>query len=129
MDPVSDLLTKIRNASRAKHPAVEVPASSLNRRILQVLKQEGFIKAFKPVGQAPKMSVRVYLKYMPDRTPVITQLIRSSRPGRRHYRKSTNLPRVLSGLGRAVLTTSKGIMTDKDARKQRIGGEVLCYVW
>ena len=129
MDPVSDLLTKIRNGSRAKHKTVEVPASSLNRRILQVLKQEGFITAFKPVGVAPKMSVRVYLKYMPDRTPAITELIRSSRPGRRHYRKTTNLPRVLSGLGRAVLTTSKGIMTDKDARKQHIGGEVLCYVW
>ena len=128
-DQVSDLLTKIRNASRAKHPVVDVQASSLNRRILDLLKREGFIKSFKPVGQAPKMQVRVYLKYMPDRAPAITQLMRSSRPGRRHYRRATNLPRVLSGLGRAIITTSKGIMTDQEARKQRLGGEVLAYVW
>ena len=128
-DPVANLLTKIRNASRAKHPVVDVPASRLATNILLVFKQEGFIRNYKPVGQAPKQQLRVYLKYAPDRTPVITQLIRSSKPGRRRYRGVGELPRVLNGLGRAVLTTSKGVITDQEARRQKVGGEVLCYVW
>ena len=128
-DPVADLLTKIRNASRARHPAVDVPASRLTTKIVFVLRQEGFIRNYKPVGQAPKQQLRVYLKYAPDRMPAITQLIRSSKPGRRRYRGVHELPRVLNGLGRAILTTSKGVLTDHEARRQGVGGEVLCYVW
>ena len=128
-DPVADLLTKIRNASRARHPVVEVSASKLATKILFVLKQEGFIRTYQSVGEAPKQQLRVYLKYGPGRTPVIAQLIRSSKPGRRHYRGVEELPRVLNGLGRAILTTSSGVMTDVEARRRRVGGEVLCYVW
>ena len=127
-DPVSDLLTKIRNASRAKHPTADVRASHFGERILVLLKQEGFIRNYKPLGQAPHKQFRVYLKYAPGRVPAITQLVRASKPGQRQYRRVNKLPRVLGGLGRAVLTTSKGLMTDHEARRQRLGGEVLCYV-
>jgi len=129
IDSVANLLTKIRNASRARHPTVDVQASKLTAQILTVLKQEGFIRNFKPAGQAPKQRLRVYLKYAPDRSPAVMQLIAVSTPGSRRYRGAEELPRVLGGLGRAILTTSKGVMTDQEARRQRIGGEVLCYVW
>lgn len=129
VDPLGNAFTKIRNASRARHATVEVPASHMTQRILEVLKQEGFIRAYKPSGQAPHQRLRVYLKYLPDRTPAITQLVQISKPGRRMYRRSDDLPRVLSGLGKAVLTTSNGLMTNQQARRQKIGGEVLCYVW
>ncbi len=128
-DPVADLLTKIRNASRAKHPTVDVPAAKQSERILAILKQEGFIKTYKTMGQPPKQGIRIYLKYGPDHAPAIEQLVRVSRPGSRRYCSVDNLPRVLSGLGRSILTTSKGLMTDKQAKQQRVGGEVLCYVW
>ena len=129
IDPVSNMLTKIRNASRARHATVEVVASRLTKQILDVLKAEGFIRAYKPAGQAPKMQFRVYLKYTTDRIPAIGQLIRISKPGQRRYTGVKTLPRVLSGLGRAIVTTPRGVMTDQDARKQRVGGEILCYVW
>ena len=128
-DPVSSLLTKVRNASRAKHPVVDVPSTNLIRQILAVLKREGFIRNYKVAGQAPKLFVRVYLKYTPDRTPSIMKLVRISRPGQRSYCGASDLPRVLNGVGRAILTTSKGVITDQEARRQRIGGEVLCHVW
>ena len=139
-DPISDAFTKIRNASRSHHPAVDVRASKLFACILDVLKQEGFVRAYKPVGEAPSQrSLRVYLKYTPPTTvqvgrpskyiPAITQLIRVSKPGARIYRKAAELPRVLGGLGIAVVSTSKGIVTEREAYKQRIGGEVICYVW
>ena len=129
-DPVADFLTKIRNASRARHEAVEVRASRLTQQVLSVLKQEGFIRNYKTAGQAPKQTFRVYLKYVPpDRTPTISELIRVSKPGLRSYRGPQELPKLLGGLGRAVLTTSKGVMTDQEARRQGVGGEVLCYVW
>lgn len=128
-DPISDALTKIRNASRSHHPAVDVRFSGLSSRILDVLKQEGFIRAYKLVGETPaKKSIRVYLKYA-RKTPAITEVVRVSKPGARIYRKATELPRVLGGLGIAVVSTSRGIVTEHDAYKQRIGGEVLCYVW
>ena len=128
-DPVSNGLTKIRNASRAKHPSTDVPASRLLERIAEVLKQEGFIRAYKVLGEHPAHRVlRVYLKYA-SATPVITQLIRVSKPGMRSYRKASELPRVLGGLGLAIVSTSRGIMSERDAYRQRIGGEVLCYVW
>ena len=135
MDTIGDALTKIRNASRAHHPAVDVRFSRLFTRILDVLKQEGFIRTYKVIGEeepATKM-LRVYLKYAKRSSskpiPVITQLIRISKPGVRTYRKASELPRVLRGLGVAIVSTSKGILTERDAYKRRIGGEVICYVW
>lgn len=129
MDRISDGLTKIRNASRAKHATVEVRFSRLMSEMLEVLKREGYIRTFKPVGETPAdRAVRVYLKYS-KRTPAISQLIRVSKPGERAYRKASELPRVLGGLGVAIVSTSKGLMTERDAYQQRIGGEVLCYVW
>ena len=128
-DPISDGLTKIRNASKSRHPAVDVRFSRLFMQILEVLKQEGFIRTYKPVGtSAAQRMLRVYLKYA-KKTPAITQVIRISKPGARTYRKSAELPRVLGGLGIAVVSTSKGILTERDAYHQRIGGEVICYVW
>jgi len=127
-DPVSDALTKIRNASRALHPAADVRASKFTEQLLIVLRREGFIRNYKPVGQPPKQEYRVYLKYS-GRTPVITELVRISKPGQRHYRGAQKLPRVLGGLGRAILTTSQGLLTDHEARRQGLGGEVVCYVW
>lgn len=128
-DPMSDLLTKLRNGSRAKHATVDVRASKFSEHILVILKQEGFIRAYKAVGEGTRKGFRIYLKYAPGRVPVIKQLARASKPGQRHYCKATKLPRVLGGLGRAILTTSKGVMTDQEARRQRLGGEVVCYVW
>ena len=128
-DPLGDALTKIRNASRSKHPAVDVRFSRLSSRILDVLKQEGFIRTYKFVGEtATTRNIRVYLKYA-KKTPAITEVVRVSKPGARIYRKATELPRVLGGLGVAVVSTSRGIVTEQDAFKQRIGGEVLCYIW
>lgn len=128
-DPLADALTKIRNASRAKHATVDLVASKLTERVLAILKQEGFIRNYKPAGEAPRRSFRVYLKYTPARLPAITHVRRVSMPGRRTYRRVGEMPRVLGGLGRVILTTSKGVMTDREARQQRLGGEILCYVW
>jgi small subunit ribosomal protein S8 len=128
-DSIGDGLTKIRNASRAKHPTVELRCSRVLSQILEVLKREGFIRAYKPVGDVPaQRSLRVYLKYS-QKTPAVTQLIRVSKPGVRVYRKATTLPRILGGLGVAVVSTSRGMMTEREAYQQHIGGEVLCYVW
>ena len=141
MDPIADGLTKIYNASQVKHPTVEVRASRFLGRILDVLKQEGFIRTYKPIGESPSQRVlRVYLKYaLPaptsvgaqagKKTPAITQLIRVSTPGVRRYRKARELPRILGGLGTAIVSTSKGLMTEREAYHQRIGGEIICYVW
>ena len=128
-DPIADGLTKIRNASRAKHPTVDLRASGVMERILVVLKQEGFIRTYKAVGEAAaQRGLRVYLKYA-KKAPAITQLIRVSKPGVRTYRKAAELPRVLNGLGAAVVSTSKGMMSEREAYRQRIGGEIICYVW
>jgi small subunit ribosomal protein S8 len=128
-DPLADSLTKIRNAARAKHRTVDVRASSLTQRVLEVLKQQGFITAYKAVGDSPSQRwLRVYLKYR-GKIPAFKQLRRVSRPGMRRYANARTLPRVLRGLGVAVVSTSKGIMTEQEAYRQRIGGEVMCYVW
>lgn len=129
-DPIGDGLTKIRNASRAGHPAVDIRFSKVFIRILDVLKQEGFIRTYKAIGESPaQQMLRVYLKYV-KKTPAITQLIRISKPGVRTYRKAAQLPRVLGGLGVAIVSTSnKGIVTEREAYQQHIGGEVICYVW
>jgi small subunit ribosomal protein S8 len=129
MDPIADGLTKIRNASRAKHPTVEVRASNIMRRVLDVLKDEGFIRTYKAVGETPATrQLRVYLKYA-KQMPAIAELVRVSKSGVRVYRKAQDLPRVLGGLGVAVVSTSKGLMTERAAYQQHIGGEVICYVW
>lgn len=128
-DPISDGLTKLRNASRAMHPAVDIRFSRFFEQILNVLKQEGFIRTYKAIGDTPTQRVlRVYLKYA-KKTPAITQLVRVSKPGGRMYRTARELPRVLGGLGVAIVSTSKGITTERNAYQQRIGGEVICYVW
>jgi len=127
-DNLSDALTKIRNASRAKHTTVDLKATKLSERVMEVLRKEGFIRAFKPMGEAPRKKLRVYLKYS-KKTPAISHLVRVSKPGRREYKRAESLPRVLRGLGVAVISTSRGLLADREAYKQRIGGEVLFYVW
>ncbi|NUQ71114.1 MAG: 30S ribosomal protein S8 [Chthonomonadales bacterium] len=128
-DPVADLLTRIRNANRAGHDATEAPGSKLKLEIVKILHREGFIKGFDLVRDPIQDKIKIYLRYGPNRERVITNLKRISKPGLRIYANKERLPRVLRGLGIAVLTTSQGVMTDKDARAKGIGGEVLCYVW
>lgn len=128
-DSIGDGLTKLRNASRAKHPTVELRFSRVLSQVLEVLKREGFIRAYKTVGETPaQRNLRVYLKYT-QKTPAVTQLIRVSKPGVRVYRKASTLPRILGGLGVAIVSTSRGMMTEREAYQQHIGGEVFCYVW
>lgn len=130
-DPIADYLTRLRNAIRANHRIVEVPASKIKKEITKVLHDKGYIRNFKfEDGAGPQGTIKVALKYNPEtKTPAIQQLERISRPGLRKYAGAEELPRVLNGLGIAILSTSKGIMTDKEARSQHIGGEVLCYVY
>lgn len=127
-DPIADMLTRIRNASKMKHETVEMPASSLKSNILSVLKAEGFIADFTTATTDNKSVTTVTLKYYNNES-VIKGLKRVSKPGLRVYAEADNLPKVLNGLGIAVISTSKGVMTDKEARKQKIGGEVIAYIW
>ena len=128
-DPIADFLTRIRNAVRARHKVVEAPSSKLKKAIAQILLEQGFIKNYEVIDDNKQGIIRIYLKYTDDGEPAITNLVRVSKPGRRVYVGVDNLPRVLNGLGIAIISTSKGIMTDKRARKERVGGEVICYVW
>ena len=128
-DPVADLLTRIRNANRAKHDFVEVPASKLNIEIVRILQSEGFIKSYNDLKDRKFPTVKLELKYGPKQELIMSNLKRVSKPGLRVYAKRDRVPRVLRGLGVAIISTSKGVMTDRDARKLGIGGEVLCYVW
>ena len=128
-DPIADMLTRIRNANTAKHDTVEIPASKTKVHLAEILKAEGFIKDFEVVEDNVQGKIVVTLKYGPDRERVITGLKRISKPGLRVYCKSDNIPKVLGGLGIAIISTSKGIVTDKEARKHGLGGEVICYVW
>ena len=128
-DPVADLLTRIRNGSMAEHEKVDVPASKLKVRVVEILKEEGFIKNFRVIEDQKQGVLRVYLKYGPAQERVITGLRRVSKPGRRLYRGRSELPRVMGGLGIAIVSTSHGVMTDRDASRRGIGGEVLAYVW
>jgi small subunit ribosomal protein S8 len=128
-DPIADMLTRIRNASAARHRELTMPSSRVKREIARILTQEGFIESFetRPDGVQEQLSLK--LKYVEGRTPVVTGLRRISKPGLRVYARKTEIPRVLGGLGLAILSTSHGIMTGSEARKQNLGGEVLCYVW
>ena len=128
-DPIADLLTRIRNASRAEHEKVDIPASRLKIRIAELLKEEGFIKNFRVLEDTKQSMLRVYLKYGPANEKMITGLVRVSTPGRRIYVTHDKIPSILAGMGVAIVSTSRGVVTDRDARKQRVGGEVLAYVW
>ncbi|BCX11902.1 MAG: 30S ribosomal protein S8 [Thermosynechococcus sp. Uc] len=129
-DTIGDMLTRIRNANLARHQTTTIPATRMTRSIAQVLKAEGFIRDFEEQGEGVKRHLVVSLKYRgKQRQPIITALKRVSKPGLRVYANSRELPRVLGGIGIAIISTSSGIMTDREARKQGIGGEVLCYVW
>jgi small subunit ribosomal protein S8 len=128
-DPIADMLTRIRNALIVKHETVEVPASNVKRAIARILLEEGYIKDFTEIDDGKQGILRLTLKYGPNKQRVITGLKRISKPGLRVYVKKDQVPKVLGGLGIAIISTSKGIMTDKQARKEGLGGEVLCYIW
>ena len=127
-DPIADMLTRIRNANQMKYETVDMPASKLKKEILEVLKQEGYIIGYKVIKKDVQDVLRVTLKYVGNER-VVKGLKRISKPGLRVYAKNSEIPKVLNGLGIAVISTSKGIMTDREARKQKVGGEILAYVW
>ena len=128
-DPIADMLTRIRNASNAKHETVDVPASNMKKAIAQILLDEGYIKNFQIVDDGTQGTIRIALRYVNGKEKAIAGLRRVSKPGLRVYAGADELPRVLRGLGIAIISTSKGIMTDKNARANKVGGEVLAYVW
>lgn len=128
-DPIADMLTRIRNANTVRHEKLELPASNMKRDIAEILKREGFIRDFESIDDDKQGVLRIFLKYGTGNERVITGLKRISKPGLRVYAKTTEVPRVLGGLGIAVVSTSNGIMTDKEARQQQVGGEILAYVW
>lgn len=128
-DPIADMLTRVRNAIRARHPKADVPASRLKIEIARILKEEGYIATYKVVEEGAKKTIRIYLKYGNDNSPVISAIERVSRPGCRVYVGQTEIPRVLGGMGINILTTPRGVMTGRDAHKEHIGGEILCRVW
>jgi len=128
-DPIADLLTRVRNASRAGHELVEIPGSRLKLDIVKILAQERFIRGYQFIGDDKQGIIRVYLKYGPKREPILTNLKRVSKPGLRVYASSDNIPRVMNGMGISILSTSHGVLPDRDCRKQHVGGEVLCQVW
>jgi small subunit ribosomal protein S8 len=129
-DPIADFLTRIRNAVKARHRVVEVPASNMKKALTQILFEKGYILNYKIEENNVQGNIKIALKYHPDtKQPAIKGIVRVSRPGLRQYTGSTELPRVLNGLGVAIVSTSKGVMTDKEARQMNIGGEVLCYVY
>ncbi len=128
-DPISDMLTRTRNASRARHEAVEMPRSNMKTEIARILKREGYIRDYTTEGQGGKRILRLYLKYTGEQEPVIQGLRRVSRPGLRRYVASGDIPKVLGGMGVAIMSTPAGILTGREARKANVGGEVLCFVW
>lgn len=128
-DPIADMLTRIRNALVAKHDTVEIPASTIKLAIAQILLDEGYIRGFEIVESGVTKTIRVQLKYGPNKQRVIVGLKRISKPGLRVYARKDNVPKVLNGLGIAIVSTSRGVMTDREARKLAVGGEVLAYVW
>jgi len=128
-DPIADLITRIRNANRANHEKVDIPASKMKAEVVRLIKEEGFIRNYKVLEDRRQGVIRVFLKYGPNRERIINEVERVSKPGRRVYTTADRIPRVLGGLGVAILSTSQGIMTDRQARRAQVGGEVLCYIW
>ena len=128
-DPIADMLTRIRNANNAKHESVEIPASNMKKQIAQILVEEGYIKSFNVIDDGKQDVIKVFLKYGPNKSKVLQGLKRISKPGLRMYVGKEEIPQVMRGLGVAIVSTSKGIMTDKAARKENVGGEVLAFVW
>ena len=128
-DPIADMLTRIRNANTAKHDTVDVPASKMKKAIAQILLDEGYIKSFQLIEDGKQGIIRIVLKYGENKTSVISGLRRVSKPGLRIYTNCEDMPKVMKGLGIAIVSTSKGVMTDKQARKENVGGEVLAFVW
>ncbi len=128
-DPIADLLTRIRNASSAKHETVEVPASKMKKSIVEILFAEGYIKKYEVIDDERQGIIKIWLKYVEGKKAVISGIKRVSKPGLRVYASKEDMPRVLKGLGIAIVSTSKGIMTDKQARRENVGGEVLAFVW
>ncbi|HMW00808.1 MAG TPA: 30S ribosomal protein S8 [Acidobacteriota bacterium] len=128
-DPIADMLTRLRNALSARHQKVDVPASKMKLEIARILKEEGYINNYKVAGESPKRMIRLYLRYGPKGEPVINVLQRVSRPGCRRYISSTEIPNVLGGLGINIVSTSHGIMTGKQARKSKVGGELVCQIY
>ena len=128
-DTIADMLTRIRNANSAKHDTVDIPASNMKKAIAQILLDEGYIKSFTVVEDGKQRTIRVVLKYGQGKTPVIQGLRRVSKPGLRIYTSCEDMPRVMKGLGVAILSTNKGVMTDRQARKENVGGEVLAFIW
>ena len=128
-DPIADMLTRIRNAGNAKHTSVDIPASNIKKEISEILLNEGYIKNYDVIEDDKQGVIRIDLKYGPNNERVITGLKRISKPGLRVYVSKNDVPKVLGGLGVAIISTSKGILTDKKAREENVGGEVICYVW
>jgi small subunit ribosomal protein S8 len=128
-DPIADLLARIRNATLVRHDRTDVPASKMKLEVAKILKQEGFIRTFKLLEEGPQGTIRIYLKYADDGEPVIHGMRRVSKPGLRVYRGLNDLPRVRNGLGVAVISTNRGVLTDEQARSMCVGGEVLCEIW
>ena len=128
-DPIADMLTRIRNANSQKHDSVDIPKSRIKQEIAQILLDEGYIKSFEVVEDNKQGIIRVELKYLPNKERVISGIKRISKPGLRVYVKANEVPKVLNGLGTAIISTSKGLLTDRAARSENVGGEVICYVW
>lgn len=128
-DPIADMLTRIRNASMARHRELTLPSSRVKQEIARILVEEGFIESYSTSQDGVQELLTIHLKYMEGRTPVVSGLKRISKPGLRVYARKTEIPRILGGLGTAILSTSRGVMTGQSARKLNLGGEVLCYVW
>lgn len=128
-DPIADMITRIRNANLVKHEAVDIPASNMKKHLANILLDEGFIKGYDIIEDGKQGIIRVQMKYGPDKEKVITGLKKISKPGLRVYAKKDEVPKVLGGLGIAIISTSNGVITDKEARKLGVGGEVICYVW
>ncbi len=128
-DPIADMLTRIRNALKVQHEHVDIPGSKMKLRIAEILKEEGYINSFQVISEGPKRTIRIFLKYDEKGRPVIEGLKRVSKPGRRVYAGYREIPKVLNGYGINIVSTSKGIMTDKEARKKKVGGEIICSVW
>ena len=128
-DPIADMLTRIRNGLQARHPAVTMPSSKLKVAVAEVLRDEGYVLGFQELEESPQKKLRIELKYVDKNVPVVTGIKRVSKPGLRVYSGATEMPRVYGGLGVAIVSTSKGVMTDKEAKAQNVGGEVLCNIY